>query len=77
MIDDKLYTFGGLNGLAGEHYNSVHRYDPGENRWRLLRPHGRPPPVRRRAVACVHDGSAYIFGGTRLVRGRGWDLSWG
>ncbi|XP_043215514.1 kelch domain-containing protein 3-like isoform X1 [Amphibalanus amphitrite] len=69
VIDGKLYTFGGLNCLAGEHYNTVHRYDPAQNRWRLLRPHGRPPPVRRRAVACVHNGKAYIFGGTSPLIG--------
>ncbi|KAF0305439.1 Kelch domain-containing protein 3 [Amphibalanus amphitrite] len=69
VIDGKLYTFGGLNCLAGEHYNTVHRYDPAANRWRLLRPHGRPPPVRRRAVACVHNGKAYIFGGTSPLIG--------
>ncbi|XP_037082147.1 kelch domain-containing protein 3-like [Pollicipes pollicipes] len=69
VIDEKLYTFGGFNCVAGEHYNSVHQYDPSENRWRLLRPHGRPPPVRRRAVACVHDRKAYIFGGTSPLIG--------
>lgn len=65
VYQDRIYTFGGFNGIHDEHFNDLYCFDPAQNKWNLVEPLGKLPNPRRRHVSLVIDDCVYIFGGTR------------
>ncbi|CCE27063.1 related to cell polarity protein tea1p [Claviceps purpurea 20.1] len=59
--NDKLYLFGGTNGV--EWFNDVWCYDPAVNSWSQLDCIGYIPPSREGHAAAVVDDVMYVFGG--------------
>ncbi|POS87515.1 hypothetical protein EPUL_002322 [Erysiphe pulchra] len=59
--NEKLYLFGGTNGL--QWYNDVWCYDPIPNTWTLLDCIGYIPVPREGHAAAIVDDVMYVFGG--------------
>ncbi|KAI6247775.1 Tip elongation aberrant protein 1 [Erysiphe necator] len=59
--NEKLYLFGGTNGL--QWYNDVWCYDPIPNSWTLLDCIGYIPVPREGHAAAIVDDVMYVFGG--------------
>ena len=66
VINDKLYTFGGLSGPFAP-MGRVYEYDPGTNHW--TRKHDMPRAVHHTAQAGL-NGKIYLFGGFAAVPGK-------
>ncbi|KAL4781489.1 hypothetical protein BJX76DRAFT_14741 [Aspergillus varians] len=60
-FNDKLYLFGGTNGL--QWFNDVWAYDPRTNSWSLLDCVGFIPTPREGHAAAIVNDVMYVFGG--------------
>ncbi|XP_064602184.1 kelch domain-containing protein 3-like [Liolophura sinensis] len=63
----QMYIFGGYNGLRNTHYKDIHRYDPVEKVWSVVKVKGSGPCARRRQCCCVIKSRVFLFGGTSPV----------
>lgn len=59
-LHGRFYVFGGLGGNPFGHVDVAEEYDPAAGTWRSRAP---LPTPRTAAVAAVHDGRIYVFGG--------------
>ncbi|KAI1284994.1 Kelch domain-containing protein 3 [Halotydeus destructor] len=68
VFQNKLYIFGGYNGLEDQHFNDIHVFDSLATRWIKLDIPGSPRPCPRRRQSCVLVGDKlYLFGGTSPI----------
>ncbi|CAH1792212.1 unnamed protein product [Owenia fusiformis] len=61
---NKLYIFGGYNGLHDLHLRDLHCFDPALNHWSFVTVQGQGPCPRRRQCCCVVGDRVFLFGGT-------------
>ena len=64
-IGQRLYLFGGGNGIGG-YLNDLHVYDPAADRWEKLAPKGEIPGPRGCPLPlCLDDNRLYLFSGAQ------------
>lgn len=81
VYNGKLLTFGGYNGLLGEHYNDLWCFDTVTNTWSEVVTQGKDngcwtgigvgPSPRRRQSCCLIGSKLYLFGGTSPIGPQG------
>ncbi|XP_013382215.1 kelch domain-containing protein 3 [Lingula anatina] len=64
VYKNKLYLFGGYNGLVDEHFSDLYKFDPDTCHWSLVKCIGDGPCARRRQCCCVVGDRLFLFGGT-------------
>lgn len=64
LYQEKLYIFGGYNGIHDVHFADMYRFDPQTNHWSIVKVQGVGPCPRRRQCCCLIDHRVFLFGGT-------------
>lgn len=64
VYENCMYIFGGYNGVRGMHFKDIYKFDPGTNKWTLVKVKGKGPCARRRQCCCRIGTKVFLFGGT-------------